>query len=67
MVTNYPRPIVSSKGLTSVSESPRVAAKGLGERMLDRLRQMFCGLHGHDALLHFEHDRMCLKCVSCGH
>jgi hypothetical protein len=31
------------------------------------MRQMLCGLHGHDTLLHFEQDRMSLRCVSCGH
>jgi hypothetical protein len=35
--------------------------------MLDRVRQMYCGLHGHDSLLQFEQDRMFLKCTSCGH
>jgi hypothetical protein len=35
--------------------------------VLDRMRQAYCGLHGHDALLHFEQDRMFLKCTSCGH
>jgi hypothetical protein len=35
--------------------------------MFDRLRQMMCGLHGHDTLVQFEQDRMFLRCVSCGH
>jgi hypothetical protein len=35
--------------------------------MVDRVRQMWCGLHGHDSLLQFERDRMYLRCVSCGH
>jgi hypothetical protein len=35
--------------------------------VFDRVRQTFCGLHGHDSLLQFEQDRMYLKCVSCGH
>jgi hypothetical protein len=35
--------------------------------MMDLLRQMFCALHGHDSLLHFEQERMSLRCVSCGH
>jgi hypothetical protein len=35
--------------------------------MVDRVRQMLCGLHGHDSLLQFERDRMYLRCVSCGH
>ncbi len=57
MVSNYPHPIVSSEGF----------GDSFGPRMLDRLRQVFCGLHGHDSLLNFEHDRLSLKCVSCGH
>jgi len=34
---------------------------------MDRFRQMLCGLHGHDAMLQFQQDRMFLRCVSCGH
>ena len=34
--------------------------------MVDRVKQMWCGLHGHDSLLQFEQDRMFLRCVSCG-
>lgn len=33
----------------------------------DKVRQFFCGIHGHDALLHFEHGRMSLQCTSCGY
>ena len=33
----------------------------------DQVRQFFCGLHGHDALLHFEDNRISLLCASCGH
>ena len=35
--------------------------------VIDRMRQMLCGLHGHDTLLQFEQERMFLRCVSCGH
>ena len=35
--------------------------------MVDRVRQMWCGLHGHDSLLQFEQNRISLRCVSCGH
>jgi hypothetical protein len=42
-------------------------AEDLSGRMLDRVRQMLCGLHGHDSLLQFGRDRICLRCVSCGH
>jgi len=35
--------------------------------MFDKVRQMYCGLHGHDSLLQYEQDRLFLKCTSCGH
>jgi hypothetical protein len=35
--------------------------------VLERVRQMYCGLHGHDSLLQFGQDRMFLKCTTCGH
>jgi hypothetical protein len=40
---------------------------GIGGRLMDWIRQMFCGLHGHDTMLQFAQDRMYLRCVSCGH
>ena len=61
MVTNYPHPVASSE------EIPTNEAHAEGFSMIDRVRQMFCGLHGHDNLLQFEQERMFLKCVSCGH
>jgi hypothetical protein len=36
-------------------------------RAMGQVRQFFCGLHGHDALLHFERDRISLQCASCGY
>jgi hypothetical protein len=63
MVTNYPHPMTSSRDLTN--DATEVHTDGLG--VFDRVRQMFCGLHGHDTLLHFEHDRISLRCASCGH
>jgi hypothetical protein len=35
--------------------------------VLDRVRQSYCALHGHDNLLKIEQDRLFLKCVSCDH
>jgi hypothetical protein len=32
-----------------------------------QLRQFICGLHGHDALLHFGDGRVSLLCSSCGY
>jgi hypothetical protein len=31
------------------------------------LRQMVCGLQGHDNLMEFGRGRLRLKCMSCGH
>ncbi len=40
---------------------------GMITRAAEQLRQFICGLHGHDALLHFEQGRMSLQCTSCGY
>jgi hypothetical protein len=63
MVTNYPHPVASSEGISGAREEAHVE----GFSVIDRLHQLFCGLHGHDTLLQFEQDRMFLKCASCGH
>ncbi|HEY1911986.1 MAG TPA: hypothetical protein VGG73_13760 [Vicinamibacterales bacterium] len=59
MVTNYPQSMAHN-GLQTRSDAAGVS-------VLVRMRQAFCGLHGHDTLLHFEQERMSLRCVSCGH
>ena len=41
--------------------------QGLLGRASARARQFFCGLRGHDSLLHFQRGRLSLMCVSCGH
>ena len=61
MVTNYP---ASQRGLTT---SVQAQEEGLGVRVVDWLRQAFCAMHGHDTMLHFQQERMSLRCVSCGH
>ena len=41
---------------------------GLFARLMVWFTQFFCGLiHGHHAVLHFEGERMLLRCTSCGH
>ena len=65
MVSNFPRLFVAPDETSSRSDVP--AADGIGDRVLDRVREAFCGLHGHDSMLQFHHDRLFLKCVSCGH
>jgi len=66
MVTNYPHSIAPHEdGMRATGGDESVGR--LGGRGIERLRQMFCGLHGHDTMLHFERDRMSLRCASCGH
>ena len=43
------------------------SSEGFFAKMAIRVQQSLCGLHGHDALLHFEDGRMSLLCTSCGH
>ncbi len=44
-----------------------VTPGGIVERARLALRRFLCGLHGHDALLHYEQERLSLRCVSCGY
>ena len=41
--------------------------RGIGAMVTDKVRQFLCGLHGHDALLHFGQGRISLQCTSCGY
>lgn len=40
---------------------------GLVQRVVTRLGQWLCGVSGHDTLLHFEPNRVTLRCATCGH
>jgi hypothetical protein len=63
MVTNYPQQLTATAEVTrqATTESSLLA------RMAGRLGQMFCAIHGHDAVLHFEASRVMMRCTSCGH
>jgi hypothetical protein len=63
MVTNYPQQ------LTATAEIAHHTASGSGvvERTIGRIGQLLCGLRGHDAVLHFEGNRVNMRCTSCGH
>ena len=63
MVTNYPQQLSTA---AEVATQPASDA-GLASRLATRLGQFLCGLHGHDALLHFEANRVTMRCTSCGH
>jgi len=61
MVTNYPQQ------LTATAEISQNSTGSLAARTLGRLGQFVCGLRGHDAVLHFEGNRVNMRCTSCGH
>jgi hypothetical protein len=42
-------------------------ARRLFTGAFDLIRQLVCGLHGHDELLHFETGRLSMRCTTCGH
>jgi hypothetical protein len=64
MVTHYPQ-IASGETIRPRDDDGEDI--GIGARVKVWLREAYCGLHGHDNLLHFEKDRMALQCASCGH
>jgi len=54
----------SGKPRTGAPAQPPISLVG---RAAGHVRQFLCGLHGHDALLHFEQGRISLECTSCGY
>jgi hypothetical protein len=63
MVTNYPQQLAATSELTRDAAS----SSSLAARAITRLGQFVCGLRGHDAMLHFEGNRVMMRCTSCGH
>ena len=61
MVTNYPQQ------LAATVESNHDRSTGVVSRAMGRLGQMLCGVRGHDSVLHFEANRVMMRCTSCGH
>ena len=65
MVTQFPPRMAPHEDLTEAGAHPQ--DDGLGTAVVVKVKQMFCGMHGHDNLMQFERERMFLRCVSCGH
>jgi len=63
MVTNYPQRLTA----TTTIEDAQAATSSSVTRVFARLGQLFCGLRGHDSVLHFEGKRVMMRCTSCGH
>ena len=61
MVTNYPQQLTADAEVTHGQDGNVV------ERAVSRLGQLFCGLRGHDSVLHFEGNRVNMRCTSCGY
>src|SRR3954470_16163478 len=61
MVTNYPQQ------LTAAAATTLQVSSGVMERAVGRLGQLFCGLRGHDSVMHFEDKRGNMRWTSCGH
>lgn len=63
MVTNYPQQLAA----TSEETAGTSIESGVAARMMSRLGQLLCGLRGHDSVLHFQGNRVMMRCTSCGH
>jgi hypothetical protein len=58
--------VLASVGLTDSEKADEGRPRPESSSVLDRVREMFCGLQGHNHLLQFRRDRLYLKCASCG-
>jgi hypothetical protein len=63
MVTNFLDNFAARAMATPAADN----ARGLFSRAIGAVQHMVCSLHGHDNLLHFDQNRMYLRCSSCGH
>ena len=57
-------PVNDTAASFGLEERPR---PGVAARVFSWMQQGICGLSGHDALLHWDRDRLYLRCASCGH
>lgn len=63
MVTNYPQRLTA----TAAELETHSADTTFTTRAMARLGQWLCGMRGHDSVLHFEGNRVMMRCTSCGH
>ena len=62
MVTNYPQQLTAT-----AQEVETQSTETLTTRALASVGQWLCGMRGHDSVLHFEGNRVMMRCTSCGH
>ena len=63
MVTNYPQQLAAATEPTQRTAT----TSSLLARAVTRLGRAWCGMQGHDSVLHFEGNRVMMRCTSCGH
>ena len=63
MVTNYPQQLTADAAVVREQET----SAGAVNRAMRWMSQVVCGWRGHDAVLHFERNRVMMRCTSCGH
>jgi len=62
-VTNYPQQLTA----TAPAQVMHDKSENVVTRTIGRLGQVFCGLRGHDSMLHFASNRVNMRCTSCGY
>src|SRR5262249_41034317 len=62
MVTNYPQRLTAT-----AAELDAQTDETFTTRAVARIGQWLCGMRGHDSVLHFEGNRVMMRCTSCGH
>jgi hypothetical protein len=63
MVTNYPQQLTATREAATEERT----GEGFLARTVSKVTQALCGLQGHDSVLHFERNRVLLRCTSCGY
>lgn len=64
MVTNYPQRLTAAP---TAAEVDTQGTEAFTARVMSRIGQWLCGMRGHDSVLHFEGNRVMMRCTSCGH
>jgi hypothetical protein len=64
MVTNYPQRLTATA--TSAADT-NATTTSFVNRFAVRVGQWLCAIRGHDSVLHFEGNRVMMRCTSCGH
>lgn len=67
-MTNYPQQLTAAPAARQfANESEENGLFSLFTRAVEFVSQRFCAVRGHDSVLHFEENRVLLRCTSCGY